>query len=195
MDETQQMPLGHTECSSRVKSHPDCSSPFLSRDGLLDFAPGDSSKPLNWSNKRKYGITGVSILLVVNATFASSAPTGAFQGISKDLNVSNEVAGLVTTLFLLGYYTGPLIWVPLSEYYGQVVSTQSLLTRLPALMSFSQATLGLLYYFQPLPKLQLPLRLHIRLRRPHHRSVFFWHIRRLRTIQRSRFHCRHMGPS
>ncbi|KAF1984814.1 MFS general substrate transporter [Aulographum hederae CBS 113979] len=35
------------------------------------------------------------------------------------MHVSNEVAGLVTTLFLLGYCMGPLVWAPLSEYYGR----------------------------------------------------------------------------
>jgi hypothetical protein len=59
--------------------------PFLNSDGHLDFAPDDSRGPKNWSTKRKCYITGVSILLVINATFASSAPSGAFEGISEDL--------------------------------------------------------------------------------------------------------------
>jgi hypothetical protein len=130
MDKNQQPPLGHTDSSSHAKSHIDSSRPFLNGDGRLDFAPGDSANPSNWSTKRKYYITGVAILLVVNATFASSAPTGAFQGIIEDLDVSNEVVGLVTTLFLLGYCTGPLVWAPLSEYYGQVISTQTFVDKI-----------------------------------------------------------------
>jgi DHA1 family multidrug resistance protein-like MFS transporter len=118
MHDNQQAPLDHAASSSHTKPHPDSHPPFLNRDGYLDFAPGDSAHPLNWSTTRKYYITGVAILLVVNATFASSAPTGAFQGMIKDLDISNEVVGLVTTLFLLGYCTGPLVWAPISEYYG-----------------------------------------------------------------------------
>ena len=118
MDENQHTPLDHTWCSSHAKPRTDPLRPFLNGDGRLDFAPGDLADPSNWSTKRKCYITGVAILLVVNATFASSAPTGAIQGIIKDLDISNEVAGLVTTLFLLGYCTGPLVWAPLSEYYG-----------------------------------------------------------------------------
>ncbi|KAE9371750.1 MFS general substrate transporter [Stipitochalara longipes BDJ] len=94
-------------------------NPFLNSDGHLEFAPNDPSNPKNWSTKRKCYITGVSILLVMNPTFASSAPSGAFEGISQDLNTSVEAAGLVTTLFLLGYCAGPLIWAPLSEFYGR----------------------------------------------------------------------------
>ena len=131
MDENQQIPLDHTGRLSQAKSRADSPQPFLNEDGRLDFAPGDFENPSNWSTKRKCYITGVAILLVVNATFASSAPTGAFQGISEDLDISVEVAGLVTTLFLLGYCTGPLVWAPLSEYYGQVISTQIFIDKLP----------------------------------------------------------------
>jgi DHA1 family multidrug resistance protein-like MFS transporter len=91
---------------------------FFNSDGHLEFAPNDPSNPKNWSTKRKCYITGVSILLVMNATFASSAPSGAFEGIIQDLDTSVEAAGLVTTMFLLGYCAGPLIWAPLSEFYG-----------------------------------------------------------------------------
>ena len=55
----------------------------------------------------------------MNATFSSSAPSGSFEGVSQDLHVSTEAAGLVTTLFLLGYCAGPLFWAPLSEFYGR----------------------------------------------------------------------------
>jgi hypothetical protein len=130
MHENQQTPLDHTGTPSHAKPYADSLRPFLNENGRLDFAPGDSANPSNWSTKRKCYITGVAILLVVNATFASSAPTGTFQGIIQDLDISNEVSGLVTTLFLLGYCTGPLVWAPLSEYYGQVISTQVFVNKL-----------------------------------------------------------------
>lgn len=92
--------------------------PILNADGYLDFGPDDKDNPKNWSKKRRWYITLVVILMVMNATFASSTPTGAFDGISRDLHVSVEAAGLVTTLFLLGYCAGPLFWAPISEFYG-----------------------------------------------------------------------------
>lgn len=91
---------------------------FLDSEGHLIFAPSDPSNPQNWSTRRKCYITAVVILLVTNATFASSAPSGAVDSIGEDLGVSAEAAGLVTTIFLLGYCAGPLIWGPLSEFYG-----------------------------------------------------------------------------
>ena len=91
---------------------------FLDENGYVAFSPEDPDNPKNWSRARKYWITGLAILLVMNATFSSSAPSAVLQGISQDLDVSFEAAGLVTTCFLLGYVAGPLLWAPLSEFYG-----------------------------------------------------------------------------
>lgn len=93
---------------------------YLNKDGHLDFAPNDIENPKNWSTARKIYITLVSVSLVVNATFASSSPSGCLPSIAEELHVSvNPVAGLVITLFLLGYVFGPLVWAPLSEFYGR----------------------------------------------------------------------------
>lgn len=85
----------------------------VDEQGQLQFAPDDPHNPRNYSLARKYWITAVAMALVVNATFSSSAPTGSLKGISEDLHVSEEAAGLVTTLFLSGYVAGPLFWAPL----------------------------------------------------------------------------------
>lgn len=89
------------------------------QDGLLDFSPNDIENPKNWSTGRRWYITVVSVLLVVNATFASSGPSGTLVGIAEHFKVSQVAAGLVITLFLLGYCFGPLFWAPLSEFYGR----------------------------------------------------------------------------
>jgi len=93
--------------------------PHLNENGLLDFSEGDIENPKNWSPARRWYITIVAVVLVVNATFASSGPSGCTESISRELHVSTEAAGLVVTLFLLGYCAGPLLWAPLSEFYGR----------------------------------------------------------------------------
>ncbi|PNP51373.1 hypothetical protein THARTR1_08023 [Trichoderma harzianum] len=93
--------------------------PFLNEHGYVDFAPGDVENPRNWSMARRFFITAATVFLVMNATFASSAPSGCFPSISKSFHVSEEAAGLTITLFLLGYCAGPLIFAPLSELYGR----------------------------------------------------------------------------
>ncbi|KAK1237234.1 hypothetical protein MKX08_002859 [Trichoderma sp. CBMAI-0020] len=104
---------------SRMGSVPNTDILVFDDDYRLKFGPGDPDNPYNYSFKRKCYITAIAISLVMNATFASSAPSGTFQGISDDLNVSVEATGLVITLFLLGYCAGPLFWAPLSEFYGR----------------------------------------------------------------------------
>ncbi|TVY50191.1 Efflux pump FUBT, partial [Lachnellula cervina] len=91
----------------------------LNDKGQLDFSPNDIENPKNWSTARRWYITVVSVILVVNATFASSSPSGTLQGIKEEFHVSEEAVGLVITLFLLGYCFGPLFWAPLSEFYGR----------------------------------------------------------------------------
>lgn len=94
-------------------------TPFLDDDGNVGFAPGDVENPHNWSKGRRVFITIAAVMLVMNATFASSSPSGCFPSISKHFGVSSEAAGLTITLFLLGYCAGPLIFAPLSEMYGR----------------------------------------------------------------------------
>lgn len=93
--------------------------PYLNDDGHVDFEEGDIENPKNWSTVRRWYIAIVCILMVLNATFASSMPSGCLEGITEEFGVSTVAAGLVITLFLLGYCFGPLFFAPLSEFYGR----------------------------------------------------------------------------
>ena len=107
-----------TQDAGNEKAQPE--NVFLNQDGHVDFSPNDPQNPKNWSYGRKCYTTALAILLVMNATFASSAPSAVVEGISQDLHVSIEASGLVTTMFLIGFVAGPLLWGPLSEFYGYV---------------------------------------------------------------------------
>jgi MFS family permease len=52
-------------------------------------------------------------------TFASSAYASGIEGVMQRFDVSEEVATLGLSLFVLGFALGPLIWAPLSEVYGR----------------------------------------------------------------------------
>ncbi|KAK5097785.1 hypothetical protein LTR70_002827 [Exophiala xenobiotica] len=93
--------------------------PYLNDEGHVDFFEGDIENPTNWSTGRRWYITVVAISLVLNATFASSAPSGCLEGIITEFGVGRIAAGLVMTLFLLGYCFGPLFFAPLSEFFGR----------------------------------------------------------------------------
>ncbi len=103
----------------RTKHLDESNPPYLNENGNVDFAPGDVENPQNWSTTRRVTVTVTAVLLVLNATFASSSPSGTLGSISKDFGVSNIAAGLTITLFLLGYCAGPLFFAPLSEFYGR----------------------------------------------------------------------------
>lgn len=64
-------------------------------------------------------ITVVCIIMTVNVTFASSAPSSAAPRIMQEFHTSKEVSYLVTTVFLLGYVFGPMFWGPGSELVGR----------------------------------------------------------------------------
>jgi hypothetical protein len=51
----------------------------LDQQGLLEFSPGDVENPKNWSSARRWYITIVAVSMILNATFASSAPSGCIE--------------------------------------------------------------------------------------------------------------------
>ncbi|KAI1798447.1 MFS general substrate transporter [Ganoderma leucocontextum] len=83
--------------------------------------PNDPENPQNWSLRRKWVITVLCVLLTINVTFASSAPSGAGTYIAKEFGVNPEVGYLVTSIFLCGYIVGPLLWGPGSELFGRQI--------------------------------------------------------------------------
>ncbi|OAQ68763.2 benomyl/methotrexate resistance protein [Pochonia chlamydosporia 170] len=103
----------------RTKDLDHTEPPFLNDQGLLAFSPNDIENPQNWSTPRRITVTICAVMLVMNATFASSAPSGCIPSIAKDFDISTEAAALTITLFLLGYCAGPLLFAPLSELYGR----------------------------------------------------------------------------
>lgn len=93
--------------------------PALNDDGHLTFSEDDVEDPKKWSTTRRGFITICAVLLVVNATFASASPSGCLESISEHFGVSTVASGLNITLFLLGYCAGPLLFAPMSEFYGR----------------------------------------------------------------------------
>ncbi|KAL1888355.1 hypothetical protein Cpir12675_006211 [Ceratocystis pirilliformis] len=91
-------------------------SPFV-----IDWLPVDPHNPQQFSHMRKWAIT----LLVALATFAvafdSAAYSGGVRQVIAKFGVSQEVAILGVSLFVLGFAIGPMLWAPLSELYGRQV--------------------------------------------------------------------------
>ena len=58
-------------------------------------------------------------LCTMTAAWASSSYSSGTPLVARQFHVDEEVATLGTTLFLLGFGIGPLLWAPLSEVYGR----------------------------------------------------------------------------
>lgn len=73
---------------------------------LVTFHPNDPENPKNWSKAYKWYITMVVALTCFVVAFASSVVTPDIKGVAEEFNVSNEVALLSITLFVVGFGLG-----------------------------------------------------------------------------------------
>ena len=61
-----------------------------------------------------------SVLTVMNSTIASSIAAGVSDQMAAYFHVHDQAElVLPTSMFLIGYVVGPLMWGPLSEQYGR----------------------------------------------------------------------------
>lgn len=86
---------------------------------LVEFIPNDPRNAMTFSRFKKWSITIVNAVGTLAVTFASSAYSGAVQDIIRSFGVSQIVAILGVSLFVLGFAIGPLLWAPLSEVFGR----------------------------------------------------------------------------
>lgn len=64
----------------------------------------------------------VGIILIFNSTVSSAITSNAMAYIAQDLNVHGKNQDyLPTTVYLIGYIFGPLVFGPLSEIHGRKV--------------------------------------------------------------------------
>ncbi|OJJ34603.1 hypothetical protein ASPWEDRAFT_113322 [Aspergillus wentii DTO 134E9] len=87
---------------------------------LVDFdGPDDTSHPRNWSLPAKIYTSCLACIGTFVATFTSGIFAAGIPGVSNEFNVSEVVGNLGTTLFVLGFASGPLLWAPASELFGR----------------------------------------------------------------------------
>ncbi|KAJ4176387.1 Efflux pump fub11 [Fusarium solani] len=86
---------------------------------LVEFLPNDHDDALNLSTWKKWVINVLQATATLAVTFGSSAYSGGILDIREAFDVSQEVAILGVSLFVLGFAIGPLLWAPLSEVYGR----------------------------------------------------------------------------
>ncbi|KAJ6111229.1 hypothetical protein N7486_003464 [Penicillium sp. IBT 16267x] len=100
----------------KVKSIP--ITPKQTRDGaiLVDwYYTDDDENPHNWSNLKRALLATIICLYTFVVYTTSAIYTASEPGVIKEFGVSEIVATLGLSLYVLGYGTGPLLFSPLSE--------------------------------------------------------------------------------
>lgn len=86
---------------------------------LIHWLPNDPRNPMGFSNTKKWFITIIVAIATLAVSLVSSAYTGGMKQIIIQFGVSQEIATLGVSLFVLGFAVGPLLWAPLSELFGR----------------------------------------------------------------------------
>lgn len=69
--------------------------------------------------KKKLLVSAILTFDSLAATFASSIFSPAMTAVGQEFGVGREVTTLGTSLFVLGYACGPIVFAPISELYGR----------------------------------------------------------------------------
>ncbi|KAM5342207.1 hypothetical protein ACJ41O_015238 [Fusarium nematophilum] len=94
--------------------------PECQTNDLVTFdSPGDPYNPRNWPLRRKALSTVLYGLSTMGSTFSTASFSTAVPEIAQEFRLSLEVASLGTSLILMGFGIGPLIWAPVSELHGR----------------------------------------------------------------------------
>ncbi|KAL6229888.1 hypothetical protein BDW75DRAFT_224080 [Aspergillus navahoensis] len=89
-------------------------------DFVVEFdGPDDPLYPQNWPLKKKFYISAMLAFTSICSTFDSAIFSASSQNVSAYFGVGLEVSVLSSTMYIVGYASGPLIWAPLSELNGR----------------------------------------------------------------------------
>ncbi|KAL2832663.1 major facilitator superfamily domain-containing protein [Aspergillus pseudoustus] len=97
---------------------------------VITWIPDDPRNPQLSPAPRKWAITVLVSLAALAVSLISSAYSGGLNEILEYFDISEEVAYVGISLYVLGFAVGPVFWAPLSELYGRrpiyIVSMSSL---------------------------------------------------------------------
>ncbi|EEH36826.1 polyamine transporter 2 [Paracoccidioides lutzii Pb01] len=86
---------------------------------LVTFKINDPENPKNWSKGRKWYITMVVAITCFVVAFDSSVITAGIGRVAEEFGVSEVVALLTITVFVIGFGVGPMVFAPVSELVGR----------------------------------------------------------------------------
>ncbi|KOS21631.1 putative transporter [Escovopsis weberi] len=119
----QQQQKEHDEGGNSTDEHHSEDKPD---DGLVRWdGPDDPENPRNWTKRRKWiTIICVSCFTLISPV-ASSIVAPGLPAIAKDLHITQSIEqALALSVFVAAYALGPVVWGPLSEFYGRAIIIQ-----------------------------------------------------------------------
>jgi DHA1 family multidrug resistance protein-like MFS transporter len=89
-------------------------------DYVVDFVGDDDVlHAMNWPFRKKFATGFMLGFTTLTASFGSAIFSTATRAIQDQFHVGSVVATLGTSLYVLGFATGPLLWAPFSELKGR----------------------------------------------------------------------------
>ncbi|RHZ46920.1 uncharacterized protein CDV56_103490 [Aspergillus thermomutatus] len=89
-------------------------------DYVIEFdGTDDPLYPQNWSTRRKLCTGAILAFTSICSTFDSAVFSSSTGNVARVFGVGVEVATLSSSLYILGYACGPLLWAPFSELQGR----------------------------------------------------------------------------
>lgn len=99
---------------------------------IISFEHDDPDNPFTWSSKKKAFVVFSGVMLVMNSTIGSSIASGIPVEVGNYFHNDNQAQLILpTSIYLIGYVLGPLLFGPLSESYGRkpvLVGTYAMFT-------------------------------------------------------------------
>ncbi|KAF9893610.1 hypothetical protein FE257_010922 [Aspergillus nanangensis] len=87
---------------------------------IVEFdGEGDPLHPFNWPLSRKLAISVPICIGTFTAAYTSAMFSPGIPEAGDEFHVSDEVGLLGTSLFILGFASGPILWAPASELIGR----------------------------------------------------------------------------